>query len=152
MTVKKSTSASKSKTSAAPAASQAWQNVLERMSDLGGAMEQWTKTVAGEADTRQKFEQVRAGINDIAQKADTALGHAESELGQQVKEGAEQAGQAFGDAAQRMREATEPHVKTAFSDLSDIFGKAAARMGEPSPAQPKPSPTAAKPKASSKKK
>ena len=148
MTVKKSASASKSKTSTAPTASQAWQNVLERMSDLGAAMEQWTKMAASEADTRQKFEQVRAGINDIAQKADSALGHAESKLGQQVVEGAEQAGQAFGDAAQRMREATEPHVKNAFADLSDIFGKAAARMGEPSPAPSTP----AKPKASSKKK
>ena len=152
MTVKKSAAASKSKTSTAPTASQAWQNVLDRMSDLGAAMEQWTKTAASEADTRQKFEQVRAGINDIAQKADTALGHAEGKLGQQVVEGAEQAAQAFGDAAQRMREATEPHVKNAFSDLSDIFGKAAARMGEPSPAQPKPRSTPAKPKASSKKK
>ena len=142
----------KSKTPVAPTASQAWQNVLERMSDLGAAMEQWTKTAANEADTRQKFEQVRSGINGIAQEADTALGHAESELGQQVKESAEQAAQAFGDAAQRMREATEPHVKNAFSDLSDIFGKAAARMGEPSPAQPKPSSTPAKTKASSKKK
>ena len=152
MTVKKSASASKSKTSTAPTASQAWQNVLDRMSDLGAAMEQWTKTAASEADTRQKFEQVRAGINDIAQKADTALGQAESKLSQQVKQGAEQAGQAFGDAAQRMREATEPHVKNAFSDLSDIFGKAAERMGEPSPIQPKPSSTPAKPKASGKKK
>jgi len=152
VTVKKSASASKSKTSTAPTASQAWQNVLDRMSDLGAAMEQWTKTAASEADTRQKFEQVRAGINDIAQKADTALGHAEGKLGQQVVEGAEQAAQAFGDAAQRMREATEPHVKNAFSDLSDIFGKAAARMGEPSPIQPKPSLTPAKPKASGKKK
>ena len=152
MTVKKSASASKSNTSTAPTASQAWQNVLERMSDLGVAMEQWTKTAASEADTRQKFEQVRAGINDIAQKADSALGHAESKLGQKVKEGAEQAGQAFDDAAQRMREATEPHVKNAFSDLSDIFGKAAERMGEPSPAQRKPSTTPAKARAASKKK
>jgi hypothetical protein len=152
VTVKKSPPASKSKTPAAPTASQAWQNVLARMSDLGAAMEQWTKTAASEVDTKQKFEQVRAGINDIAHKADTALGHAESELGPQVKEGAEQAGQAFGDAAQRMREATEPHVKDAFADLSDIFGKAADRMGEPSPAEPKPSSTSAKPKVSSKKK
>ena len=152
MTVKKSTSASKPKAPTAPTASQAWQNVLKRMSDLGTAMEQWTKAAASEADTRQKFEQVRAGINDIAQKTDTALGHAESKLGHQVAEGAEQAGQAFGDAAQRMRAATEPHVKEAFADLSDIFGKAAARMGEPSPAQPKPPSTPAKPKASSKKK
>lgn len=152
MTVKKSTPASKSKAPVAPTATQAWQNVLARMSDFGDALGQWTKMAAAEADTKQKFEQVRTGINDIAQKADTALGHAESELGQHVKEGAEQARQAFGDAAQRMREATEPHVKDAFADLSDIFGKAAARMGEPSPAQPKPSSTPAKPKASRKKK
>ena len=152
MTVKKSASASKSKTPAAPTASQAWQNVLARMSDLGAAMEQWTKMAASEADTKQKFEQIRAGINDMAQKTDIALGHAESGLGQQLKADAEQAGQAFGDAAQRMRGATEPYVKDAFADLSDIFGKAAARMGEPSPAQPKPSSTPAKPKASGKKK
>jgi len=152
VTVKKSTPTSKSKTPAAPTSTQAWQNVLARMSDLGDALEQWTKMAANGGDTEQKFEQVRAGINDIAHKADTALGRAESKLGRQVKEGAEQAGQAFGDAAQRMREATEPHVKDAFADLSDIFGKAADRMGEPSPARPKPSSTPAKPRASSKKK
>src|SRR5450759_3838366 len=133
VTVKKSTPTAKSKTPAALTATQAWQNVLARMSDLGDAIGQWTKVAANEADTKQKFEQVRAGINDIAQKAATALGHAESESGQQVKKGIEQAGQAFGGAAQRVREATEPHVKDAFADLSDIFGKAAARMGEPSP-------------------
>ena len=152
MTTKKSPPASKSKTPAAPTASQAWQNVLARMSDLGDAMGQWTKAAANEADTKERLEQVRAGINDIAHKADTALGYSESKLGQQVNKGAEQAGQAFGDAAQRMRAATEPHVKDAFADLSEIFGKAAERMGEPSPAQQKPSTTPAKAKAASKKK
>ena len=152
MTVKKSTPTSKSKTPAAPTSTQAWQNVLARMSDLGDALEQWTKMAANEADTKQKFERVRAGINNIAQKTAAAMGNAESESGQQVKEGIEQVGEAFGDAAQRVREATEPHVKDAFADLSDIFGKAAERMGEPSPAQPKPSSTPAKAKAASKKK
>lgn len=152
VTVKKSPAASKSKTPVAPTASQAWQNVLARMSDLGDAMGQWTKVAASEADIKQKFEHVRAGINDIAQEAATALGHAESESGQQVKEGIEQAAQAFGDAAQRVREATEPHVKDAFADLSDVFGKAAARRGEPSSAPPKDSSTPAEPKASNKSK
>jgi len=152
VTVKKSTPTSKSKTPAAPTSTQAWQNVLARMSDLGDAVGQWTKVAANEADTKQKFEQVRADINDIAQKAAIALGQAESESGQQVKKGIEQAGQAFGDAAQRMRDATEPHVKSAFADLSDAFGKAAAKMGEPRPPQPKSAPTPAKPKAPSKKK
>ena len=152
MTVKKSPPASKSKTPAAPTASQAWQNVLARMSDLGDAVGQWTKVAANEADTKQKFEQVRADINDIAQKAAIALGQAESESGQQVKKGIEQAGQAFGGAAQRVREATQPHVKDAFADLSDIFGKAAVRIGEPSPAPRKPSSTPAKPQESDKSK
>lgn len=54
----------------------------------------------------------------------------------------------FGEAAQRVRDATEPHVKSAFAELSDVFGEAAARMNEPRPAAPKSAPSAAKPKAS----
>ena len=153
MTVKKSPPASRGKAPAAPTASQAWKDVLARMSDLGDSMAQWTKVAAHESDTKKKLDQVRAGIDEMARKADATLGQVESsDLGQQVMGGAGQAGQAFGDAAQRMRDATEPHVKSAFADLSDAFGKAAAKMGEPGPPQPKSAPTPAKPKAPSKKK
>ena len=148
MTVKRSTAGPKSKAQAAPTARQAWQDVLARVSDLGDSMDQWTKAAASEADTKQKLEHVREGINEIAQRADTALGRAESELGQRVNEGAEQASRAFSAAAQRIREATEPHVRDAFADLSDAFGKAAATRGESSTAQPTSPPRS--PKASDK--
>jgi ElaB/YqjD/DUF883 family membrane-anchored ribosome-binding protein len=152
VTVKKSPPASKSKAQAALTASQAWQEVLARMSDLGDAMAQWTKVAAHEAGTKKKLDQVRAGVDDMAKKANATLGHAESEFGQQMKEGAEQAGQAFGDATQRMRDATEPHVKMAFAELSDAFGKAAAMMGEAKPAPSKAATPRAKPKTAPKKK
>jgi hypothetical protein len=135
VTVKKSPP-TRGKAPAAPTASQAWRDVLARMSDLGDAMAQWTKVAAHETDTKKKLAEVRAGIEDMAKKADAAMGHAEGEFGEQMKEGAEQAGQAFGDAAKRVREATEPHVRSAFADLSDVFGKAAAEMDEPKPKAP----------------
>jgi ElaB/YqjD/DUF883 family membrane-anchored ribosome-binding protein len=152
--VKKSPPASKPKTPATPAVDKAWQEVLARVSDLGDAMKEWAKVAGHEADTKQKLDQVRADIDDMARKADAALGHAGSDVGQYVGESAEQASRAFSDAAQRVRKATEPHVKDAFAELSDVFGKAAGKIGEPKP-KPAPSKAAtprAKPKAAPKKK
>jgi hypothetical protein len=110
---------------------EAWEDVMARMSDLGEAVARWVRAAANEPDTKEKLDQVRAGIDDIGQKADAALGRAvRSELGQQVKEGAEHAGQAMSDAAQRVTDVAAPHVKNAFAGLSDVFGKAAARVDE----------------------
>lgn len=150
MTVKKKAPpAREPKSPAPPTASQAWNKVLARMNDLGDAMAQWTKAAANEAGAKEKLDQVRASIGEMARSAETTLGDVESsEFGQQVRQGAEQAGQTFGEAAQRVRDATEPHVKSAFAELSDVFGEAAARMNEPRPAAPKSAPSAAKPKAS----
>jgi ABC-type transporter Mla subunit MlaD len=153
MVVKKSSPASKRKVPAEPTAGQAWKEVLARMSDLGDAMAQWTKVATHEADAKQKLDEVLAAINDMAKEANATLGEVESsKLGRQVMEDAEQTGQALGDAARRVREATQPHVKMAFAELSDAFGKAAAKMSEPTPEQPKAASTPAKRKAPSKKK
>lgn len=112
-------------------AGDAWDDVLERLSGLGDAVTRWVKAAANEPDAKEKLGQVSAGINDIGQKLDAALGRAvRSDLGQQVKEGAEQAGQAISDAAQHVTDVAAPHVANAFSGLSDAFGKAAARMDE----------------------
>jgi ElaB/YqjD/DUF883 family membrane-anchored ribosome-binding protein len=146
VTVKKSPPASKPKTPAKPTVDKAWQEVLARVSDLGDAMKEWAKVAGHEADTKQKLDQVRADIDDMARKADAALGHAGSEAGQYVGESAEQASRAFSDAARRVRKATEPHVRDAFAELSDAFGKAAGKMGEPKP-KPAPSKKAATPRA-----
>lgn len=153
MTAKKSSRAARPKDDAGPTtASEAWREVLARMGDLGDAMEQWTKAAVNEADAKQKLDQVRMGISDIAQKADAAFGQAQkSELGQHVKEGAEQVGQAFGEAAQRVSDATAPHVKDAFAGLSDVFGKAAAKVNVPRPPHSKPAKRHAGRKAPSKK-
>lgn len=114
-----------------PSAGEAWDDVISRMTDLGDAVGRWAKAAANDPNAHQKLDQVRTGINDIAQKADAALGHVvHSEFGQQVKGGAEQAGQAISDAAQQMTQAAAPHVRNAFAGLSDVFGKAAAKMDE----------------------
>jgi len=118
-------------TPSGPSSTEAWNDVLARMSDLGEAVTRWAKATANEPDTKQKLDQVRAGINDIGQKADAALGRAvRSDIGNQVREGAEQAGQAFSDAAQHVTQAAAPHMKSAFAGLSDVFGKAAAKVDE----------------------
>ena len=154
MTVKKSPPASKPKTPATPTVDKAWQEVLARMNELGDAMAKWAKVAGHEADTKQKLDQVHKDIAHMARQADAAVGHAGSEAGQYVGESAEQASQAFSDAAQRVREATEPHVRDAFAELSDAFGKAAGKMREPKPksAPSKAATPRAKPKAAPKKK
>lgn len=148
MTVKKGTRAAKPAAPAVPTARQAWREVLARMGDLGDAMTQWTKAAAHKDDAKQKLEQIRAGISDMAQKADAAFGHVDSsELGEQVRASAEQVGGVFGEAAQSVREATAPHVRDAFAEFSDVFRQAAEKMAEPKPPASKPSPPSAKPKA-----
>jgi len=120
---------------------EAWEDVVARMNDLGEAVARWVRAAANEPDTKEKLDRVRAGIDDIGQKADAALGRAvRSDLGQQVKEGAEQAGQAMSDAAQRVTDVAAPHVKNAFAGLSDVFGKAAARVDEATHRHPEPAP------------
>lgn len=133
-------------------ASQAWYDVLARMSDLGDAVARWTKTAANDPDNKQKLDQVRMSINDIARKADAGLGHVSgSEFGQQFKGGAEQAGQAIGEAAQHVTEVAAGNVKSVFVGLSDAFGKAAAKIDEATPRRSEPDPSDAKPPAPDKK-
>ncbi|MFA5845155.1 MAG: hypothetical protein WC971_10050 [Coriobacteriia bacterium] len=137
MTEKKSPVTTKPTDAAGASAGQAWADVLARMSDLAEAVARWAKAAANDPDNRQKLDQVRTGINDMAQKADAALGHvSSSDIGQHVKEGAEQAGQAIGGAAHRVAEVAAPHVRNAFAGLSDAFGKAAAKMEETKPETP----------------
>jgi hypothetical protein len=88
------------------------------MSDFGVAVTVWAGAAAAEPDTKEKLDQVRAGIDEIGTKLDAAVGRA-------VRS---QAGQAIGDAAHAVAEATAPHVRGVFSELSDMFGKAASRV------------------------
>lgn len=127
-----------------PTPGEAWDDVLARLSALGDAVTRWAKAAANEPDTKQKLDQVRAGIDEIGQKADAALGRAvRSDLGHQVREGAEQAGQAMSDAVQQVSQAAGPHLKNVFSEISDIFGKAAVRVDEATRPTEEPAPPTA---------
>lgn len=124
-----------------PTAGEAWDDVLAHMKGLGEAVSGWIQAAANEPDTKEKLDQVRAGIADIGLMADAALGRAvRSDLGHQVREGAEQASQAFSDAAQHVTQVAGPHVKSVLSGLSEVFGKAAARVDEASHRRPEPVP------------
>jgi len=114
-----------------PSASEAWKDVVARMSELGAAVSHWAREAADDPENRQRVEQLRVGVNDMAKKADAAFSQAMgTDLGQQVQQGAEQAGKAIGDAAQQVSQAAAPHVASAFSGLADAFGRAAAKVNQ----------------------
>jgi len=127
-----------------PSASEAWADVVARMSELGSAVTTWTRAAADNPENRRRLEDVRNGVNDMAKQADAAFSRVTStDFGQQVKSGAGEAGQAIGDAAQKVSDAAAPHVATAFSGLASAFGRAAhrveaaaARQKEPATAPP----------------
>jgi hypothetical protein len=101
-------------------AGEAWQTVVARMGDLSAALTAWASASANEPDTKEKLDQVRAGIDEIRTKADAAMGAAMRS----------QAGQAIGNAAKTVTDATAPHVSTLFTELSNIFATAARKVDE----------------------
>jgi len=111
--------------------SEAWNDVIARMTELGAAVSAWAKSAADDPENRQRLQQVRAGVDEMARQADAVFGKvASSDLGQQFSQGAQQAGEAIGDAAQQVSEAAAPHVATALSGLAGMFGRAAAKVDE----------------------
>jgi hypothetical protein len=117
--------------SAGPSASEAWAEVVTRMSELSAAVGAWAKAAADNPENRRHLDDVRNGVNSIAKEAADALDSVtRSDFGQQVKSGAEDAGTAIGDAAAKVSDAAAPHVATAFAGLADFFGKAAHSVGE----------------------
>lgn len=105
-------------TPSGPTPGEAWGAVLTRMSDFGVAVTVWAGAAANEPDTKEKLDQVRAGIDEIVVKVDTVVSRVARS----------QAGQTIGDAAHTMAVAAAPHVRDLFSELSDIFGNAASRV------------------------
>jgi len=103
-----------------PSTGEAWDAVLARMGDFGVAVTVWAGAAANEPETKERLDQVRAGIDEIGTKLDAAVGRA-------VRS---QAGQAIGDAARTVAEATAPTVRDVFSELSGMFGRAASRVDE----------------------
>jgi hypothetical protein len=109
----------------------AWSDVVARMSDLGIALSAWARSAADDPQNKQRLEQVRAGVDEMARQADSAFGRVtSSDFGQQVSQGAQQAGDAIGGAAQQVSDAAAPHVATALSGLAGVFGRAAAKVDE----------------------
>jgi hypothetical protein len=101
------------------------------MGELGSALSAWAKSAADDPMNKQRLNQVRAGVDEMARQADAALGRVtSSDFGQQVSQGAQQAGDAIGDAAQQVSAAAAPHVATALSGLASVFGKAAVKVDE----------------------
>jgi hypothetical protein len=114
-----------------PSAGEAWVDVVARLGDLGEAVSAWAKAAADNPDNRRHLDEVRAGVNDMAGKAEAAFAQvASSDIGQQVKAGATEAGEAIGDAAQKASAAAAPHVASAFAGLADVFGRAATKVDE----------------------
>lgn len=110
---------------------EAWNDVVARMSELGAALSAWARSAADDPQNRQRLEQLRAGVDEMARQADSAFGRvASTDFGQQFTQSAQQAGDALGDAAQQVSEAAAPHVATALSGLASMFGKAAAKVDE----------------------
>lgn len=113
------------------ATADAWTDVVARMGELGSAISAWARTAADDPQNKQRLEQVRAGVDEMARQADVAFGKvASSDFGQQVSQGAAQAGDAIGDAAQQVSDAAAPHVATALSGLASVFGRAAAKVDQ----------------------
>jgi hypothetical protein len=122
-----------------PSASEAWADVVARMSELGSAVAAWTRAAADNPENRRRLEDVRLGVNDMAKQADAAFQHVTStDFGQQMKSGAEDAGAAIGDAAQKVSDAAAPHVATAFAGLASAFGRAAHKVEEAAARQKEP--------------
>jgi hypothetical protein len=114
-----------------PSASEAWADVVARMSELGAAVTTWTRAAADNPENRRRLEDVRNGVNDMAKQADAAVSRVTStDVGQQVKSGAGEVGQAIGDAAQKVSDAAAPHVATAFAGLASAFGRASHMVEE----------------------
>ena len=131
-----------------PSANDAWSSVVTRMTELGAAISQWAKAAADDPENREKLEEFRAGVNDMARKADAAFSQVTAtDVGRQFAEGAQQAGQAIGDAAQQVSKAAAPHVATAFAGLADMLGRAATRLDETANRDEKPDSTASAPPA-----
>lgn len=122
-----------------PSASEAWSDVVARMTDLSTAVAAWARAAADNPENRRHLDEVRNGVNDMAKQADAAFAHVTStEFGQQVKSGAEEAGAAIGDAAQKVSDAAAPHVATAFAGLAGVFGRAAQKVEEAAQRQKEP--------------
>ena len=109
----------------------AWNDVVARMGELGLALSAWAKSAVDDPQNKQRLEQVKTGVNEMARQADVAFGKVtSSDFGQQVSQGAQQAGDAIGGAAQQVSDAASPHVATALSGLAGFFGQAAAKVDE----------------------
>jgi hypothetical protein len=109
----------------------AWEEVLERMSGLGDAVVRWSTAAAQDPDAQQKLADVRAGLDDIAQKALVAPGRvARGDLVGPVEDGAEQASRVMWETAQQAGEAVAPYLGIVLAGLSDILGRVAVKLDE----------------------
>lgn len=130
-------------------ASEAWSEVVDKMSQLGDAITAWAKAAAHDPENKRHVDELRAGLNGLTARAGEAFETVkESDLGQQVGEAADKAGAAIGEAAEKVTTAAAPHVASAFGALSEAFGKAAHKVGTSVSSQPAPPPAAATPPAS----
>jgi hypothetical protein len=114
-----------------PTATEAWDDVVSAIGDLGDAFAAWARAATDNPENRHHVDEIRASVNDMAKKADAVFADvASSDVGKQMRQGADDAGQAFADTAQKVSEAAAPHVATAFAGLADVFGRVAQRAGD----------------------
>ena len=112
-------------------AGEAWGDVVSRLGELGDAISAWAKAAADTPENRKHLDDVRAGLDDVAQRANEAFSNvASSDFGRQVADGATQVGRDIGSTAQEIGQAAAPAVARAFAGLADAFGRAAEKVGE----------------------
>lgn len=133
---------------AGPGVSEAWNDVVTKMNELGDAIAGWAKAAANDPENKRHLDEMKAGFDQLTSKASATVNEvAQSDIGQQVGDAANQAGAAVSQAA----EAAAPHVASAFGAIGAAFGRAAEKMegavsrpaGPPPPApEPPPAPSA----------
>jgi hypothetical protein len=116
---------------AGQSAGEAWSDVVARLGELGDAISAWAKAAADTPENRKHLDDVRTGLDEVAQRANEAFSNvASGDFGRQVSDSATQMGTAIGSTAQEIGQAAAPAVASAFAGLADAFGRAAEKVGE----------------------
>lgn len=114
---------------------EAWRDVLSQLDALGDAMSRWTRAAVNDPENRARAYEVKAHVEQMANKVSDAVGDAvETDIGQQIKDAAVKTGEALKAGATKVGDEVAPRMASAFRVAAEKLHQVAERMEKPAEA------------------
>ncbi len=113
---------------ASATASEAWREVLDRLSELATAVGRWGRSAIDDPENRERADELMKRMEAAARSVGDTLGGAwNSESAEPVREAAAKAHEALRDAGGRVTDEVAPRLASALSEAAERLNGAVAR-------------------------